>query len=59
MVVTDDASDYINLLVRIAHIICNHPIRHESRDGRFATPVVEIKTKFRRELNKCLSVSGC
>jgi hypothetical protein len=26
-VITNDVSDYINLLVRIAHIICNHPIR--------------------------------
>jgi hypothetical protein len=25
-VITNDVSDYINLLVRIAHIICNHPI---------------------------------
>jgi hypothetical protein len=24
--ITNDVSDYINLLVRIAHIICNHPI---------------------------------
>jgi hypothetical protein len=24
-VITNDESDYINLLVRIAHIICNHP----------------------------------
>jgi hypothetical protein len=23
-VITNDVSDYINLLVRIAHIICNH-----------------------------------
>jgi len=26
--ITNDVSDYINLLVRIAHIICNHPIFH-------------------------------
>jgi len=25
-VITNDVSDYINLLVRIAHIICNHPV---------------------------------
>jgi len=25
-VITNYVSDYINLLVRIAHIICNHPI---------------------------------
>jgi hypothetical protein len=25
-VITNDMSDYINLLVRIAHIICNHPL---------------------------------
>jgi hypothetical protein len=25
-VITKDVSDYINLLVRIAHIICNHPL---------------------------------
>jgi hypothetical protein len=25
-VITNDVSDYIDLLVRIAHIICNHPI---------------------------------
>jgi len=25
--ITNDVSDYINLLVRIAHIICNHPWR--------------------------------
>jgi len=24
--ITNDVSDYINLLVRIAHIICNHPL---------------------------------
>jgi hypothetical protein len=24
--ITNDESDYINLLVRIAHIICNHPL---------------------------------
>jgi hypothetical protein len=24
-VITNDVSDYINLLLRIAHIICNHP----------------------------------
>jgi len=27
-VITNDVSDYINLLVRIAHIICNHSL-HE------------------------------
>jgi len=25
-VITNDVSVYINLLVRIAHIICNHPL---------------------------------
>jgi len=25
--ITNNVSDYINLLVRIAHIICNHPTR--------------------------------
>jgi len=25
-VITNGVSDYINLLVRIAHIICNHPM---------------------------------
>jgi uncharacterized membrane protein YpjA len=25
-VITNDVSDYINLLVRIVHIICNHPL---------------------------------
>jgi hypothetical protein len=25
-VITNDVSDYINLLARIAHIICNHPM---------------------------------
>jgi len=25
-VITNDVSDYTNLLVRIAHIICNHPL---------------------------------
>jgi len=25
-VITNDVSDYINLLVRIAHIICNHSL---------------------------------
>jgi hypothetical protein len=25
-VITNDVSNYINLLVRLAHIICNHPI---------------------------------
>jgi len=25
-VITNDVNNYINLLVRIAHIICNHPI---------------------------------
>jgi len=25
-VITNDVSDYVNLLVRIAHIICNHLI---------------------------------
>jgi hypothetical protein len=25
-VITNDVSDYLNLLVRIAHIICNHPL---------------------------------
>jgi len=24
--ITNDVSDYINLFVRIAHIICNHPV---------------------------------
>jgi len=24
--ITNDVNDYINLLVRIAHITCNHPI---------------------------------
>jgi len=24
--ITNDVSDYINVLVRIAHIICNYPI---------------------------------
>jgi len=28
-VITNYVNDYINLLVRIAHIICNHPLlRH-------------------------------
>jgi hypothetical protein len=27
-VITNDVTDYINLLVRIAHIICNHTTRH-------------------------------
>jgi len=25
-VITNDVSDYISLLVRTAHIICNHPV---------------------------------
>jgi len=25
-VITNNVSDYMNLLVRIAHIICNHPL---------------------------------
>jgi len=25
-VITNDVSDYVNILVRIAHIICNHPL---------------------------------
>jgi hypothetical protein len=25
-VITNDVSDYISLLLRIAHIICNHPL---------------------------------
>jgi hypothetical protein len=25
-VITNDVSDYVNLLVRIAHINCNHPL---------------------------------
>jgi hypothetical protein len=25
-VITNDVSDYVNLLVRIAHIICNQPL---------------------------------
>jgi len=25
-VITNDMSDYINVFVRIAHIICNHPL---------------------------------
>jgi len=25
-VITNDVSDYINLLVRSPHIICNHPL---------------------------------
>jgi hypothetical protein len=25
-VIINDVSDYINLLVRVAHIICNHPL---------------------------------
>jgi len=24
--ITNDVNDYIHLLVRIAHIICNHPV---------------------------------
>jgi len=28
-VIKNDVSDYINLLVRIAHIICNHPLQRE------------------------------
>jgi len=24
--ITNDVSDYINLLVRLSHIICNHPL---------------------------------
>jgi len=27
-VTTNDVSDYINLLVRMAHIICNHAVYH-------------------------------
>jgi len=34
-VITNDVSDYINLLVRIAHIICNHPLllRYHTKKG--------------------------
>jgi hypothetical protein len=28
-VITNDVSDYVNLLVRIAYIICNHPLLEE------------------------------
>jgi len=28
-VITNDVSDYITLLVRIAHIICNPPLDHD------------------------------
>jgi len=30
-VITNDVSDYINLLVRIAHIICNHPLHWKNK----------------------------
>jgi len=30
-VITNDDSDYISLLVRIAHVICNHPLFKEIR----------------------------
>jgi hypothetical protein len=33
-VITNDVSDYINLLVRIAHIICNHPLCEINGTGR-------------------------
>jgi len=30
-VITNDVSDYISLLVRIAHIICNHPLSRKTQ----------------------------
>jgi tRNA1(Val) A37 N6-methylase TrmN6 len=45
--ITNDVSDYINLLVRFAHIICNHPyfkvfsIRKEREAIKFEYPVFE------------------
>jgi hypothetical protein len=40
-VITNDVNDYINLLVRIAHIICNHPLYTEQQSGVF-TRVVSV-----------------
>jgi hypothetical protein len=31
-VITNDVSDYIDILVRIAHIICNHTALYQGRD---------------------------
>jgi len=31
-VITNDVRDYINLSVRIAHIICNHPLYGPNKD---------------------------
>jgi len=35
--ITNDVSDYINLLVRIAHIICNQPICTTMHSGNTNT----------------------
>jgi len=35
-VITNDVSDYINLLARIAHIICNQPL-YRSWETEFTT----------------------
>jgi hypothetical protein len=45
-VITNDVSDYINLLVRIAHSICNHPYSHV-----YGSFILFIKTveKIRRQ----------
>jgi hypothetical protein len=47
-VITNDMSDYINLLVRIAHIVCNHSLYHQQQSVfekslHFQTPDI---TKF-------------
>jgi hypothetical protein len=35
-VITNDVSDYINLLVRIAHIICNHALYYRLQTLRYS-----------------------
>jgi hypothetical protein len=40
-VITNGVSDYINLLLRIAHIVCNHPLLRRPQSSRCAENLVE------------------
>jgi len=43
-VITNDVSDYINLLIRIAHIIFNHPLYVQNEDKQNTKSGIAMQT---------------
>jgi NAD-dependent oxidoreductase involved in siderophore biosynthesis len=47
--ITNDVNNYINLLVRIVHIICNHPL--------FVADGESVETKCSKQTQRTLTAS--